>query len=164
MIKTLRSVNSASFLQWFGKLLRLKSFAAIICVIFLHFGTFQNVRAAQLKEHKAEGIVALLALSLFARTAADSANAERDRNDYNYNEDLGAQENAVASCLHRAYRNAVRRGGRSLRLDEVKKVDESNSDEFEVTIQVTEFFPSGEEQTATVRCLVKKDKVTDITS
>lgn len=164
MTKALRSVNAASFLQWLGQPLRLISLAAIVCVIFLHFGTFHNVRAAQLKEHKAEGIVALLLLSLIARTAADSANADRDRDDYNYNEDLGAQENAVASCLHRAYRNAVRRGGRSLRLDEVKKVDDRNSDEFEVAIQVTEFLPSGEEQTTTVRCLVKKDKVIDVTS
>ena len=64
-----------------------------------------------------------------APLGCDSANADRDRDDYNYNEDLGAQENAVASCLHRAYRNTVRRGGRSLRLDDVKKVDERKSDE-----------------------------------
>ncbi|MGI9373481.1 MAG: hypothetical protein ACR2OJ_13380 [Hyphomicrobiales bacterium] len=164
MFANLRTINTTCFLSSFGRLLYFTRFLVAVGLTLILVVSFQDAKAAQLKEERAEGILAFLALSFFAKTAANSANAKRETDKYDYNEDLGARENAVASCLHRAYRNALQRGGRSLRLDEVRKLDEKNNEEFEITIRVTEFFSSGEERTTILRCLVNKDKVIDITS
>ena len=153
----------SAFGRW-QRSLRTKMFAAVASAMVLACNGSPDVDAGQTKEQMAEGIAVFLALSLLARSAAESANAEREKDDYNYNEDLEAQENALAACLHRAYRNVTKAGGHSLRLENVEKILEKSGGEYEVVIQITEFYSTGESRETTVRCVVKRDMVTDITS
>jgi len=144
--------------MFFKKLAALAFFS-----IFLATAIVQNSVADQSNEQMAKGIAVILALSLLAKTAAASANADRNKDRYDYDENLGDEENAVAACIHRAYRNLLKAGGLSLRLDDVKSVVQKNENDLEVVIQVTESHESGDKKRAII-CIVDRNQIVKFTS
>jgi hypothetical protein len=137
--------------------------APVFFSIFLASAIVQNSVADQSNEQMAKGIAAILALSLLAKSAAASANADRNKDRYDYDEKLGGEENAVAACIHRAYRNLLKAGGLSLRLDDVKSVVRKNENDLEVVIQVTEFHEPDDKK-RTIVCIVDRNQIVKFTS
>ncbi len=104
------------------------------------------------------GIAVGVAATALAIAAAQSANTHRGRDNYGYNHGVGARENAVGACIHRADRRVQRhRRGQYARLDAVKDIKKKGN-KFKVTMLVTNFFANRAQQ-RWVKCHVKHDRV-----
>ncbi len=127
--------------------------AAVVCMTQAERASY-----AQNEIDLVEGITALMMLSALAKSAAASAHASKDSETYSYKDGLGARENAVSACIHGAFRNFVKTGGKHLRLDEVGDVNALDNEAFEVDVKVTKFGSSGG-QMKKVTCVVQRNRV-----
>ena len=81
MVAKLKILHKTLSFKPLKQLTHLVGFGVFLSLLVFPVICFQGANAGQLKEQRAEGILALLALSLFAKTAANSANVERERED-----------------------------------------------------------------------------------
>jgi hypothetical protein len=121
------------------------------------FGLLTSSVEAGTGKKVAVGIAVGVAATALAIAAAQSANSHRGRDNYGYNHGIGASENAVAACIHRADRRVHRTRGGYARLDAVKKINKKGS-KFKVTMLVTNIFGNRTRQ-RWVKCHVKHDRV-----
>ena len=115
--------------------------ASILSLVFLATALPTDANSGHTEQQTAEGIAILMVLSAIEKAAAASANADRSDDNYSYHHGLGARENAIAACVHRAYKALQKAGGLYMRFDKVKRIEHRGNGDFEVTIDVTEVYP-----------------------
>lgn len=122
------------------------------------FGMLTSGVEAGKKKNIGIGIAVGIAATALAIAAAQSANAHRNRDNYGYNHGVGARENAVGACIHKADRRVRRHpNGQFARLDHVKKIKKKGG-RLKVTMLVTNVFAHRSRQ-RWVKCHVKHDRV-----
>jgi hypothetical protein len=105
------------------------------------------------------GILAGIATATVLTAAATAAQASYSYDDYSYYDDATPADNAVAACLHRAYRHTVRDGGDGIDFVALRK-NTFEHGAFRVRILVNAYGPWGTARRE-ARCQVVRDRVVD---
>ncbi len=132
--------------------------ASIIIAIFLLGALPDDANSGHTKEQTAEGIAVLFLLSAIEKAAASSANADRKDDSYSYHHGLSARDNAVAACVHRAYKALEKAGGLYMRFDKVEGVKHRGNNDFEVAVNVTDVYSWGH-KARSVTCIVNHNQI-----
>ena len=85
-----------------SSMVQIRLVVTFLSLVILATAVPQQARSGHTERQTAEGIAVLLVLSAIEKAAAASANADRSDDNYSYNHGLGARENAIAACVHRA--------------------------------------------------------------
>ena len=133
-----------------------KPIVSAVLAALLVFGLAAN--ETQAGNDVATGILIGAGVVAFA-AAASAANAHRGRPHYAYDHGIGARDNALATCLHRADRYLARRHrGKGIELRRVKYIRPWGPDGFRVSLKLYSYGPWGREKSK-AKCWVRHDRV-----
>ncbi len=108
-------------------------------------------------KHRDVGIAVAVGAAALILTAA-AAKAHEGKEHYVYHRGYDSRDNAIASCLHRANRSVVKRGGYGVTLRKVKRV-RRHSGAWKVGLGVKQRWGNGRRYHARAKCTVVHDRV-----
>jgi hypothetical protein len=107
------------------------------------------------------GIIIGAGAAALLGAAANSAQAAEDDPVYAYDDNYDPEQNAVAACLHRAYRELVDEGSEGTELRRVRRVRPIGSESFSVDLSLVSY-NDGIPDPAEASCRVVQERVTRI--
>jgi hypothetical protein len=139
-----------------------KTFVMISTIAFaLSLGLSTEADAGKKTRNIVTGIVIGAGAAALLGAAANSAQAAEDDPVYAYDDNFDPEQNAIAACLHRSYRELLDEGAEGTELRRVRRVRPIGPDSYRVDLSLVSY-NDGVADPALASCRVVNERVTRI--